>query len=728
MQNTPVSVLRLPNLKLELLETENGTSKFDLLLNLEETAQGIEGWFEYNSDLFAAATIARLARHFQTLLAALPTALATPLVRLPLLTPADLAQLHAWNATQRAFPPVAALPHPFEAQVARTPDALALVAPDTALSYAALNARANQLAHYLRVHGVGPDCPVGVCLDRSPELVIALYAILKAGGAYLPLDPTSPPDRLQFMLQDAQPPVVLTTAALAPALGPTAALWLDLATAAPALAAYPTTNPTHTVAPDHLAYILYTSGSTGQPKGVQVEHRAILNRLFWMQAEYPLTPADRVLQKTPFSFDVSVWEFFWPLMVGARLVLARPEGHKDPDYLVEVIRQEQITTLHFVPPMLSVFLLAPAVSACASLRLLFCSGEALPYETVQQCYARLPQVAVHNLYGPTEAAVDVSYWACVPDDPRGSVPIGRPVANTQLYVLDRALQPTPLGVPGELYIGGVQLARGYLNRPALTAERFIEVTADWLPEPTRLYKTGDQCRLPADGVIEYLGRLDQQVKLRGFRIELGEVEATLATHAAVAEVVVVARTDATRGAELVAYWVPRGAADGAAAGVTEAELRAHVLERLPAYMAPSAYVALAALPLTANGKVDRRALPAPAGTAAEMEDTAAPQTALEREVAAIWQAALGVTGIGRTANFFTLGGHSLLATHVIATIRERLGVDVPLHTLFTEPTIANLAAVIEQELTRSAPTKPMIKRRARGSQSPDQFIARIEGR
>ncbi|HEY0601691.1 MAG TPA: amino acid adenylation domain-containing protein, partial [Herpetosiphonaceae bacterium] len=448
----------------------------------------------------------------------------------------------------------------FEAQAAAHPERTALVFEGETLSYAELNRRANQLAHHLRGLGVGPEMLVGVCAERSLELVIALLGVLKAGGAYVPLDPTYPLDRLQFMLGDAQPSVLLIqhkVVAELPQLFAEArqtvihldADWSQIAQAS-------AENPALLTNDRSLAYMIYTSGSTGQPKGALNSHGAIRNRLLWMQEAFQLTADDVVLQKTPFSFDVSVWEFFWPLLTGARLVVAKPEGHKDSAYLVDLIAEQGITTLHFVPSMLRVFLEEPELGGCDSLRRVICSGEALPLAFTERFFARLPQVELHNLYGPTEAAVDVTWWPCVPNTTLRTVPIGKPIANTQMYILDQRLQRVPVGIPGELFIGGVQVGRGYLNRPALTAEKFI---ADpFTPDSdARLYRTGDLARYLPDGNIEFLGRLDDQVKLRGFRIELGEIEAVLTQHPAVQSAAVLVREDAAPGdRRLVAYVVP----------------------------------------------------------------------------------------------------------------------------------------------------------------------------
>ena len=599
-------------------------------------------------------------------------------------------QLEDWNDTARDYPNHLCLQQIFEAQVEKTPEATAVVYADEALSYAQLNASANRLAHHLRGLGVGPDVPVGLCLERSLELVVGIYAILKAGGAYVPLDPDYPASRLSSMLADIQPPVVLTQQCLRDRLPETTAAIIALDTGWDEIARAPDHNPgLPAVAPgftsraDALAYVIFTSGSTGRPKGVAIPHSAIVNRLFWMQDEYRLDESDCVLQKTPYSFDVSVWEFFWPLLNGARLVLARPGGHKDRAYLADIIARERVTTLHFVPPMLAVFLEEPTIDRCASLRRVIVSGEALSPDLMKRHYARL-DVPLHNLYGPTEAAVDVTYWACDPHSGYAAVPIGRPVANTRMYVLDASLKPVPVGVTGELFIGGVQLARGYLKRPELTAEKFI-------PDPfsnavgARLYRTGDLARFMPDGNIEFLGRIDHQVKIRGFRIELGDIEAALAEHPEVREVVVVAREDKPGDKRLVTYLV----ADPQR--VTAQALREHLRGRLPEYMTPSAFVMLDALPLTPNGKVDRKQLPAPELRLDAADDYAQPRTAAETLLAGIWCEVLGVDRIGIDTNFFEAGGDSILTLQVITRAAAH-ELKITTQQLFETPTIRALAA------------------------------------
>jgi amino acid adenylation domain-containing protein len=696
---------------------------FDLSLTIFEMGQSLSADFHYNVDLFEAETIKRMGEHFQTLLAGIAADPDRHILELPLLPQQELHQLLVtWNDTQRDYPQQATLHQLIEQQVQRTPEATAVTFADTSLSYAELNRRANQLAHKLQSAGIGPEMRVGVCMERALEMVVALLAVLKAGAAYVPLDPGYPQERLTYMLEDAQVPVLLTQTALLEHLPSYAAETICLDTFWETERDEADTNPTSGVQPDNIAYMIYTSGSTGKPKGVMNTHRGVVNRLHWMQQEYGLAKQDSVLQKTPFSFDVSVWEFFWPLLSGARLILARPGGHQDTAYLASLIADQRITTLHFVPSMLQAFLLEPDLERCYSLKHVICSGEALPFDLQERFFARFANVALHNLYGPTEAAIDVTYWACQPGQP---VTIGRPIANTQLYILDEARQPVPVGVPGELYIGGVGVARGYFNRPELTAEKFVADPFSDCPE-ARLFKTGDLVRYRPDGAIEFLGRVDYQVKIRGFRIELGEIEAVLAQHPGIKEVVVMAREDTTPGNKrLVAYIVPSLQTQTRSqdsiqltpqeAGLAVEELRAFLKDRLPYYMIPAAFLFLSSLPLTPNGKADRKSLPAPDATRPELESTfVAPRTPLEEQLAAIWSSVLGLDRIGVYDNFFDLGGASIQSLEIIAKAGEA-GIPLALEMLFEFQTIAELASAVERKQSNAVAGTAMMNGPLRGS-------------
>ncbi|MFE6747307.1 amino acid adenylation domain-containing protein [Kitasatospora purpeofusca] len=523
-----------------------------------------------------------------------------PVGRLELLPEAERARLSGFNRTTVDRGEPRRLHEYILDRARRTPAAVAVGDGSEQIDYAELVARASALAERLRAHGVGPDRPVAVCAQRSVALVVALLGVLLADGAYLPLDCEHPAARIRTVLDEARPAVVLADEQFAPLFADTDPVLLPLdGGAAPTLrACLPAREPSDA----DLAYIIYTSGSTGRPKGVAIPHRGIVNRLLWMQDQYRLTPDDVVLQKTPYTFDVSVWEFFWPLLAGARLFMARPDGHRDPAYLAAVMAEQGVTTAHFVPSMLVVFAEEPGVRGCAALRRVVCSGEALTSAVVRRFRER-SGAEVHNLYGPTEASVDVTHWTCRDDDPEGGVPIGVPIANTTAHVLDGAREPVPIGTPGELYLGGVGLARGYVGRPDLTAERFVPDPFGAGPD-ARLYRTGDLVRWTAGGRLEFLGRLDHQVKLRGLRIEPGEIEAVLCGHPAVSEAVVLLREDLGAVPALVAYLVTSDREE-------PADLAAHLAGLLPRYMLPARTVVLPAMPLTRNGKLDRAALPKP---------------------------------------------------------------------------------------------------------------------
>jgi amino acid adenylation domain-containing protein len=690
LQNYPQGQLELPNLTLSWTATEWNSSHFDLALYLSDHEGGLSAEFEYATDLFESETIRRLARNFQTLLQGILANPAAPVDELPLLSDTERQQLLAWNSTAAPYRQDCCLHDLFLEQVARSPEALAVLYEGSSLTYAELNRRANRLARYLRGKGVGPDGLVGICVERSLEMVVGLLGILKAGGAYVPLDPHYPMDRLAYILQDAAPRVLLIQGHLRTRLPRTAAELVALDDDWELIAKQEADDfDSRTSRPHHLAYVIYTSGSTGKPKGAMNEHRALVNRLQWMQQRYQLDHRDRVLQKTPFSFDVSVWEFFWTLMTGSTLVVSRPQGHQDPEYLRKLIDETSVTVLHFVPSMLQTFLDQYQDGHCVSLRHVICSGEELPVALQRKFFELLPNARLHNLYGPTEAAIDVTSWECLRGDESPRVPIGRPIANIQMYVLDQRMQLAPIGVTGEIYIGGIGVGRGYLNRPELTAERFIADPFSADPQ-ARLYKTGDLGRWRADAALEYLGRNDYQVKIRGFRIELAEIEARLACHAQVKEAVVVAREDVVGDRRLVAYLTTR---DQLTPGLED--LRAHLAATLPEYMVPAAFVILDSLPLSPNGKLDRRALPAPQLEAFASRQYEAPEGETEQTLAEIWQELLQLERVGRSDNFFELGGHSLHGIKLIASIAARIGVRLSVIALFQHPTIGEMAAAVD---------------------------------
>ncbi|WP_460625008.1 amino acid adenylation domain-containing protein, partial [Kitasatospora kifunensis] len=687
LQNTTQAVVDLPGLDASVIPSGQAAAKFDLALTLGEKAgtAGLQGDLTFARDLFDRSTAQQIADRFLRVLHTVAAEPYRPLHKVEVLDAAERQRvLVEWNDTAVEGVAAGTLPELFEAQVARTPDAVAVVFEGVEVSYGELNARANRLARLLVERGVGPESVVPVVMERSVELVVALLGVLKAGGAYLPVDPDHPAERIAYVLGEARASVVVTREVVDETSDYADGGLVDLGLRA-----------------GHPAYVIFTSGSTGRPKGVVAPHAGIVNRLAWMQGEYGLTASDRVLQKTPFGFDVSVWEFFWPLLEGATLVVARPGGHREPGYLAELIQRERVTVTHFVPSMLQAFLAEPAAAECGGLRAVMCSGEALASD-LRDGFARvLPGVPLHNLYGPTEASVDVTAWACADDTAGVSVPIGRPVWNTRVYVLDGGLQPVPAGAQGELYLAGVQLARGYLGRAGLTAERFV---ADPFGEPgTRMYRTGDLVRWRADGNLEYLGRTDDQVKLRGFRIELGEIEAALATHPAVAHAAVMVREDTPGDKRLIGYAVPAGELD-------VASVRAHLATLLPEYMVPAAIVALGALPVTVNGKLDRRALPAPDFITSAPHR--APSTPREEVLCTVFAQVLGLPQVGIDDNFFELGGHSLLATRLISRIRTALDIELPIRALFEAPTVAALAQRLDDTSGRrpalTAGTRPEV--------------------
>ncbi|KPA15500.1 amino acid adenylation domain protein [Candidatus Magnetomorum sp. HK-1] len=693
LQNAPIGDTELTNLTITQLPTENINAIYDLILSVEETPDGLKAKFRYNTDLFETNTIKRLIIHFQTLLQGIVTNPKQRLQNLPLLTENEYNQLKAWNNTDVKYPLNYCLHQLFEQQVEKTPDDIAVIFENQKLTYKELNIKSNQLASYLQTFGVVAETMVGICVERSLEMVIGLYGIIKAGGAYVPIDPEYPSERLKFMIEDANAPVILTQGKFFNELkliNKTAQI-IPLDTDTNWQKQNNKENLNIEIRPDNLAYMIYTSGSTGKPKGAMNTHIAICNRLLWMQDAYQLTSEDNVLQKTPFSFDVSVWEFFWPLITGAHLIVAKPGGHKDSSYLVEFIIDHNITTLHFVPSMLQIFVQDPNVDKCHSLKRVICSGEALPFELQENLFDKLPTVNIYNLYGPTEAAIDVTHWTCLHKSPLKKVPIGSPIANIQMHILDTNLHPVPIGAPGELHIGGIGLARGYHNREELTKEKFIK---DPFSDKTgdRLYKTGDLARYLYDGNIEYLGRIDNQVKIRGFRIELGEIENTLTQHPKVKETVVVGLKDKGVALRLVAYVVkdPKET-------LTSNDLRNFLHDELPEYMLPSFFIMMDALPLSPNGKVDRRALPSPDSVRPDLETTyVSPKTKIERMIAELWQEILDIKKIGIHDHFFELGGDSIKGAIFVNKLQEKLNKIIYVVAIFEAPTISKFIDYIKK--------------------------------
>jgi amino acid adenylation domain-containing protein len=686
---------QLPDLAAQVLPIAPQAAQFELSVEVRETLdQGVNVTLVYAADLFDTSTMARLARHYLRMLEALTHSPQCAIGDVELLSREEEAELRGWSRNDEELPGGDIVHHLFEWQATLHPEATALLFGGTALSYAELNARANRLAHCLRAQGVGPETRVGISMERSVEMVVGLLGILKAGGAYVPIDPDHPRDRMDYMLEDSRVPLLLTHAHLRDRLplreGVTT---LALDTLEGELAGFPAHNPGVALHGEHLVYVIYTSGSTGRPKGAANRHRSLCNRLAWGQQHQPLDSSDTVLQKTPFGFDISFWEFFWPLAQGARLALAGPGDHRDPERLVALIQAHQVTTIHFVPSMLQAFMAYPGIDACAGLKRMVCSGEALPAELQAKVLERFPRMELLNLYGPTEAAIEATWWDCR-DEGSSTVPIGRPVTNLGAYVLDAELRLAPRGVAGELYLGGIGLARGYWARPGLSADRFV---ADPHSENgQRLYRTGDLARWRVDGQIEYLGRVDHQVKVRGFRIELGEIEAQLLREPDVAEAVVVAN-DGPGGARLVAY-----VAGTSQCVVDTAQLTQRLAESLPDYMLPSAIIVLDRLPLNANGKVDRKALPPP--SSARQQSYTAPEGLIAQTVAAVWSEVLGIEKVGEQDNFFDLGGHSLLLIRVHRILEDRLSPGLSVVELFKHPTVGALAQRIAQG--HAAPPAP----------------------
>ena len=701
LQNAPGEALQLEGLSLSGVESTGDTATFELTLGLQEFGEVVAGGINYNPDLYEAASIGRLVASYERVLHAVVADAEQRVLEVELLSEAERQQIiEGWNETRREYQGAGTLQQLFEAQAERSGEAVAVVFEGEQLTYAELDQRANQLAHYLRAQGVTVDDLVGVLMERSVEVVVALLGSLKAGAAYLPLDPGYPPERLSFMLADAGLRHVISQQAVAARLP---GLLTDAASTNLILldadwtnvAAQPTTATGVRSAPENLAYVIYTSGSTGQPKGVMVTQSGLCNHMLWMQERFPLGATDAVLQKLSFSFDASMIEFYAPLLAGARLVVARPGGHQDAHYLVEVMEREEVTWLQGAPTWLRMMMSEGVLERCTQLRVAISGAEVLGRELAESVLRAHSEVKLYNLYGPTETTIGATWQEAERDRVWAGeeVGIGRPITNTQVYVLDREMQVVPVGVVGELYIGGAGLARGYLNRAELTAERFM-------PHPyseeagARLYRTGDMVRWRAGGELEYVGRVDAQVKIRGFRIEMGEVEAVLAGHAGIREAVVLVRED-ERGDKRLAAYVVKAAASGVSAG----ELKEYLREQLPEYMQVQWVVAVAALPLTANGKVDRRALQALAvELAGSGGEIVLARTPVEEILVAIWAEVLGRETVSVQDNFFELGGHSLLATQVISRVRDAFGQEVALRSLFEQPTVATLSKTIEEGL------------------------------
>ncbi len=679
-------------------DVELDTTKFEIYLSLDDQPDGFDAWLEYNTDLWDEETAWRMTEHWRNLLAGAVAHPQEHIANLPMLGDEERQRvLYGWNATERSYPLEQTLDQIFAAQVQQTPDSVALLFEGQHLTYSELNQRANQLGHYLRRQGIGPEKRVALCMESSLEMVVGILGILKAGGAYVPLDPGNPEDRLTFMLADAQAPILLTQQRLLDRLPQQRPQTFCLDTDWEQLAQESTEDLVCTITSANLAYLIYTSGSTGMPKGVLGTHRATVNRFSWAWETFPFTPDDVCCQKTSLSFVDAAWEILGPLLKGCRLVLLSEVVRKSIPQLVTQLTEDHVTRIILVPSLLRALLESyeNLQERLPSLRFWVSSGEALSVELTKRFHERLPDCTLLNLYGSSEVAADVTYYDTSHLTQNNiSIPIGKPIANTHVYVLDTQMQPVPCGVPGELYSGGEAVARGYLGHPILTAEKF------W-PDPfsskpgARMYRTGDRARYLPDGTIEYLGRIDHQVKIRGIRIEPGEIEIALAQHEAVQSAAVVVREDTQGDRRLVAFVVPKH-------DIANEELLRHLEKSLPAYMVPSAIFQLEAMPLTPSGKIDRKALPkAPLTDIARGQghEYVAPTSLEHFQLLQIWEELLDARPIGIRDNFFRLGGHSLLAARLSLRIEQVFGKKIALNMLFASPTIEELANALSQDHT-----------------------------
>jgi len=706
----PIATLDSKDWQVSQMDIHIGTSKCDLFLQLEEKTEGIIGRFEYDTDLFDAATISRMVGHFITLLESIVANPDQSILKLALLTISERQQLINWNATEANYSSDKCIHQLFEARVEQNPDSVAVIFEGQQLTYQELNQRANQLAHHLRSLGVVPDAVVGICVERSLEMAIGILGILKAGAAYLPLDPAYPQERIAYMLENARVPVVLTQANLLPPLLEYGIPAICLDRGWKSIAQRPQDNPATALLPDHLAYVIYTSGSTGKPKGVAMSHRPLVNLIDWQLQNFAF-PATKTLQFAPISFDVSFQECFSSWCSGGTLVLISDIIRKDAVALLQLLQDEAIERLFL--PFIALQHLAEVAEERGTvpnrLREIITAGEQLQISrAIINWFSQLKDCTLHNQYGPSEShVVTVFTLTGLPENWPKLPSIGRPIANAQIHILDSELQPVPIGIPGEIYIGGVSLANGYINRPDLTSQRFIassllnsnellvlnyelEENSKLKTQNSKLYKTGDLARYLPDGNIEYMSRIDDQVKIRGFRIELGEIETPLGQHPNVLESVVLVREDLPGDKRLVAYVVVSKKLE-----FFTKELRQFLQEKLPEYMIPSAFVFLEALPLTPSGKVNRRILPAPEGTRQELETTfVAPRTPVEEKLAEIWTKILGIDRVGIYDRFFDLGGHSLKVTQLMFKVRDAFQVEVSLRQFFEVPTIAGIAHII----------------------------------
>ncbi len=712
LQNMEPMEFPLENLTVRPLDLKHPVSQFDLLLEFMEGENGLQCNIRYNTDIFIEDRIRRMTNHFQTLADSILTHAKQPVRSLNILPEAEQNQiLYEFNDTAADYPRDKTIVDLFEEQAEKTPDNVAVIFEDTRLTYRELNEYANQVAHFLRdEYHVQPDDRVGLFLERSEWMIVGVFGILKAGGAYVPVDPNYPEERIRYIVSNSECSVLLTEEKF---MEKAASLDVSGMTDLRKIREARKDNPPPVITSRNLAYVIYTSGSTGQPKGVMIEHHSVLNRILWMHKRYPLAESGVILQKTPFTFDVSVWELFWWSFVGAPVCMLKPGGEKDPAEIVNAIEDYRITAMHFVPSMFNAFLSYLEEENCshrlASLTDVFASGEALPPNQVRRFNSSVYErhgTRLHNLYGPTEATVDVSYFECSPFE-GDIVPIGKPVDNTFLYILDMNDSPVPIGIPGELCIAGVNVGRGYLSKPELTKEKFV---ADPFRPGERMYRTGDLCRWLTDGNIEYLGRNDFQVKIRGFRIELGEIENALESHPEVRQSVVLVRDDPAQDKRLIAYLVPVNREKA----LLIPELRDFLRKKLPDYMVPAVFVMLEKMPLNPSGKANRKALPEPDRISPESEAAyVAPRDETEAAVAEIWKDLLNLERVGVYDKFFDIGGHSLLVIRMQRKLGKQFDREILVPDLFRYTTVAMLSEYLRQEQTPAKPDTEMIHERSR---------------
>jgi amino acid adenylation domain-containing protein len=697
LQNSPVSVQEVSGLTLRTLEFDSGTAQLDIFLSLSESQEGLTGSLEYNTDIFDSTTITQFINNFQTLLENIVTNPEQHLNELSLLTTSEREQLlFKFNQTRADYPQDVSLHQLFEQQVERTPDSLALISQSEELTYHQLNHRVNQLAHYLQKQGITKETLVAICLERDLDMVVGILGVLKAGGAYIPLDPSYPVERLIFMVSDSQASLLITQQEILEKLSLSSAKTVCLDIHKDEIAQESSENPINISSSDNLAYIIYTSGSTGTPKGVLGTHRGTVNGLHWLWKTYPFTLGEVCCQKTAISFVDSVWEIFAPLLRGIPTVIISNATVIDPQLFIETLAHHKVTRIILVPSLLRLLLdnYSHLTKKLSQLKLWITSGEALSVKLVQTLRELIPFAKLINLYGSSEVSANATYYdTSLFQVQANSVLIGRPIDNTQVYVLNRDLQPTPIGVVGELYIGGDGLARGYLHRPELTQERFIN---NPFISGNKLYKTGDLVRYLKDGNLEYFGRHDEQVKIRGFRVELGEIATAIAQHPEIQESVVIASNNAQENQRLIAYIVTDKQD-------ISTQLLPELQQKLPNYMLPSAFVIVDALPLTPNGKVDKRALQSNEITQQNINKSFVnPRNFTELALVKLWESLLNTSPIGVMDSFFELGGHSFLAVRLMAQIQDKFGHNLPLSTLFENPTIEKLATIVSQPFRQTS--------------------------